>query len=78
MSPSAREGDRAGEVGTRASGQPSRGGVRQFLASHGVREVENRTHTLLTCIDGLVLDRLVGGGDVPREAVEGLVAAALR
>ncbi|MFC6479482.1 TetR family transcriptional regulator C-terminal domain-containing protein [Streptomyces goshikiensis] len=52
--------------------------VRLFLASHGVTDVENRTHTLLTCIDGLVFDRLVSGGDVPREALEGLVAAALR
>ncbi|WP_435848248.1 hypothetical protein [Streptomyces griseoluteus] len=32
----------------------------------------------LTCIDGLVLDRLVSGGDMPREALEGLVVAALR
>ncbi|MFF2662297.1 hypothetical protein ACFVUH_33675 [Kitasatospora sp. NPDC058032] len=31
-----------------------------------------------TCIDGLVFDRLVSGGGVPREALEGLVAAALR
>ena len=52
--------------------------VRLFLATHGVTDVENRTHTLLTCIDGLVFDRLVSGGDVPREALEGLVAAALR
>ncbi|MFE9797074.1 TetR/AcrR family transcriptional regulator [Streptomyces goshikiensis] len=52
--------------------------VRLFLAAHGVTDAENRTHTLLTCIDGLVFDRLVSGGDVPREALEGLVAAALR
>ncbi|MGW6981455.1 TetR/AcrR family transcriptional regulator [Streptomyces sp. NPDC054932] len=53
--------------------------VRLFLATHGVTDVESRTHILLTCIDGLVFDRLVsGGGDVPREALEGLVAAALR
>ncbi len=52
--------------------------VRLFLAGHGVTDVENRTHTLLTCIDGLVFDRLVSGGEVPREALEGLVAAALR
>jgi len=32
----------------------------------------------LTCIDGLVFDRLVNGGEVQREALEGLVAAALR
>ncbi|MFB6510426.1 TetR/AcrR family transcriptional regulator [Streptomyces virginiae] len=52
--------------------------VRLFLATHGVTDVESRTHILLTCIDGLVFDRLVNGGDVPREALEGLVAAALR
>lgn len=52
--------------------------VRRFLAAHDVSDVETRTHTLLTCIDGLVFDRLVNGGEVPREALEGLVAAALR
>ncbi|WP_030020455.1 TetR/AcrR family transcriptional regulator [Streptomyces monomycini] len=52
--------------------------VRRFLAEHGVTDIENRTHTLLTCLDGLVFDRLVSGGKVPREALEGLVAAALR
>ncbi|MEU1014068.1 TetR family transcriptional regulator C-terminal domain-containing protein [Streptomyces sp. NPDC005898] len=52
--------------------------VRLFLVEHGVPDVENRTHTLLTCVDGLIFDRLVNGGDVPREALEGLVAAALR
>jgi DNA-binding transcriptional regulator YbjK len=52
--------------------------VRLFLATHGVTDVENRTHTLLTCVDGLVFDRLVNGGEVQREALEGLVAAALR
>ncbi|MEU6389277.1 TetR family transcriptional regulator [Streptomyces sp. NPDC046939] len=52
--------------------------VRLFLSAHGVSDVDNRTFTLLTCIDGLVFDRLVRGGEVPREAMEGLVAAALR
>ncbi|MBE4734667.1 MULTISPECIES: TetR/AcrR family transcriptional regulator [Streptomyces] len=52
--------------------------VRLFLGAHGVTDVENRTHTLLTCVDGLVFDRLVSGGEVQREALEGLVAAALR
>ncbi|MFG3002987.1 TetR/AcrR family transcriptional regulator [Streptomyces calvus] len=52
--------------------------VRLFLAAHGVTDVENRARTLLTCLDGLVFDRLVSGGDVPREALEGLVTAALR
>ncbi|MDT9686211.1 TetR family transcriptional regulator C-terminal domain-containing protein [Streptomyces sp. TRM76323] len=56
----------------------AREAVRLFLADQGVRDVEDRAHTLLTCVDGLVFDRLVSGGDVPREALEGLVAAALR
>ncbi|MFI0975787.1 TetR/AcrR family transcriptional regulator [Streptomyces sp. NPDC021093] len=54
--------------------------VRLFLAEHGVpqTELESRSHTLLACIDGLVFDRLVSGGEVPREALDLLVAAALR
>lgn len=52
--------------------------VRLFLAARGVTDVEDRTHTLLTCIDGLVFDRLVSGGEVSREALVGLVAAAVR
>ncbi|GAA3090896.1 TetR/AcrR family transcriptional regulator [Streptomyces roseofulvus] len=52
--------------------------VRLFLSTHGAPDVETRTHTLLTCVDGLVFDRLVSGGDVSREALEGLVTAALR
>ncbi|KUL63418.1 TetR/AcrR family transcriptional regulator [Streptomyces sp. NRRL S-1521] len=52
--------------------------VRLFLSEHGVTDLDDRTHTLLTCVDGLVFDRLVSGGEVPREALEGLVAAALR
>ncbi|KPI05975.1 transcriptional regulator, TetR family [Actinobacteria bacterium OV450] len=52
--------------------------VRLFLAERGVPDVDNRTHILLTCIDGLVFDGLVSGGEVPREALEGLIAAALR
>ncbi len=52
--------------------------VRAFLSAHGVADAEGRTLTLLACVDGLVFDRLVGGGDVPREEVAGLVAAALR
>ncbi|MFF0739250.1 TetR/AcrR family transcriptional regulator [Streptomyces sp. NPDC004111] len=55
-----------------------RAAVRHFLAERGVADAENRTHTLLTCVDGLVFDRLVSGGDVPREAFDGLIAAALR
>ncbi|MEU0896550.1 TetR/AcrR family transcriptional regulator [Streptomyces massasporeus] len=52
--------------------------VRLFLDGQGVMDVESRTHTLLTCVDGLVFDRLVSGGEVPREPLEGIVAAALR
>ncbi|MFB6515195.1 TetR/AcrR family transcriptional regulator [Streptomyces virginiae] len=52
--------------------------VRLFLAARGVTDVEDRTHTLLTCIDGLVFDRLVSGGEVSREALTGLAAAAVR
>ncbi|MGD6747322.1 TetR/AcrR family transcriptional regulator [Streptomyces sp. BH106] len=52
--------------------------VRTFLTAHGAPDVETRTHTLLSCIDGLIFDRLVSGGEVPREALEGLVTAALR
>ncbi|MEU3398072.1 TetR/AcrR family transcriptional regulator [Streptomyces filamentosus] len=57
---------------------PGREALRRFLAAHGAPDVEARTHTLLTCFDGLVFDRLVNGGDVPREALELLVAAATR
>ncbi|MEV7180030.1 TetR family transcriptional regulator C-terminal domain-containing protein [Kitasatospora sp. NPDC093679] len=52
--------------------------VRLFLAAHGVADVEARSQILLSCIDGLVFDGLVSGGDVSREAIEGLVVAALR
>ncbi|MFZ3572504.1 TetR/AcrR family transcriptional regulator [Streptomyces sp. BH097] len=52
--------------------------VRTFLTAHGVPDAESRTHTLLSCIDGLIFAHLVNGGEVPREALEGLLAAALR
>ena len=52
--------------------------VRDFLGAHGVTDVEERTVTLLTCVDGLVFDRLVGGGTVSEEEIRGLVAVALR
>ncbi|MFD7324384.1 TetR/AcrR family transcriptional regulator [Streptomyces sp. NPDC059875] len=57
---------------------PARDAVRDFLASQGVEDPEGRTLTLLACVDGLVLDRVVRGGSVATEEVEGLVAAALR
>ncbi|MET9378522.1 TetR/AcrR family transcriptional regulator [Streptomyces sp. NPDC003035] len=57
---------------------PARDAVRDFLAAQGVEDPEGRTVTLLACVDGLVLDRVVRGGSVAVEEVEGLVAAALR
>ncbi|MGW1891167.1 TetR/AcrR family transcriptional regulator [Streptomyces sp. NPDC002004] len=52
--------------------------VRDFLAAHGVAEAEERTVTLLTCVDGLVFDRLVNGGRVSEKEIGRLVTAALR
>ncbi|MEU9475897.1 TetR family transcriptional regulator C-terminal domain-containing protein [Streptomyces sp. NPDC048191] len=57
---------------------PARQAVCAFLAAQGVTDPEERTVTLLTCVDGLVFDRLVNGGGVREEEVRGLVAAALR
>ncbi|WP_405911912.1 TetR family transcriptional regulator C-terminal domain-containing protein [Streptomyces sp. NBC_00963] len=56
----------------------ARDAVRAFLAAQGVADAEGRTLTLLACVDGLIFDRLVGGGTVPREEIRGLVTAALR
>ncbi|MCX4736486.1 TetR family transcriptional regulator C-terminal domain-containing protein [Streptomyces sp. NBC_01363] len=56
----------------------AREAVRAFLEARGVADAEGRTLTLLACVDGLVFDRLVGGGGVPRDEIAGLVAAALR
>ncbi|MGW1191570.1 TetR/AcrR family transcriptional regulator [Streptomyces sp. NPDC002559] len=52
--------------------------VREFLDARGVADAEGRTLTLLACVDGLVFDRLVNGGDVPGDEIAGLAAAALR
>ncbi|GCB45152.1 TetR/AcrR family transcriptional regulator [Streptomyces sp. NL15-2K] len=52
--------------------------VRDFLSAAGVGDAEERTVTLLTCVDGLVFDRLVHGGAVTEEELRGLVASALR
>lgn len=52
--------------------------MRAFLDARGVADAEGRTLTMLACVDGLVFDRLVGGGEVPRDEIAGLVAAALR
>ncbi|MEV7519166.1 TetR family transcriptional regulator C-terminal domain-containing protein [Streptomyces sp. NPDC091371] len=53
--------------------------VRAFVAAHGAPDPDARTHTLLACVDGLILDRLLAGAEeVGRDDLEGLVAAALR
>ncbi|MEU9714954.1 TetR family transcriptional regulator C-terminal domain-containing protein [Streptomyces sp. NPDC047976] len=52
--------------------------VRAFLASRGVADPDARTRTLLACVDGLLLDHLLNGTTPSRDALEGLVAAALR
>lgn len=57
---------------------PGRDAVRRFLAGRGVRDPEARTLTLLACVDGLVLDRVVSGGSLTEDEIEGLVVAALR
>ncbi|MFF1357748.1 TetR/AcrR family transcriptional regulator [Streptomyces sp. NPDC058297] len=56
----------------------ARDAVRDFLAAHGVTDAEDRTLTLLACVDGLVFDRLLGGGRVSEPEIRGLVATALR
>ncbi|WP_369033930.1 TetR/AcrR family transcriptional regulator [Streptomyces adonidis] len=57
---------------------PARRVAAEFLAGRGVRDAPGRTVTLLTCVDGLVFDRLVNGGEVSAEEIGGLVASALR
>ncbi|MDV5142972.1 TetR family transcriptional regulator C-terminal domain-containing protein [Streptomyces sp. SBC-4] len=52
--------------------------VRAFLAAHGLTDAEERTVTLLTCVDGLVFDRLINGGPVTEKEITTLVTAALR
>ncbi|MFI9161206.1 TetR/AcrR family transcriptional regulator [Kitasatospora aureofaciens] len=52
--------------------------VRAFLADQGVADPDGRTATLLACVDGLVFDRLVGGGEAGVDELQGLVSAALR
>ncbi|MFI1660178.1 TetR/AcrR family transcriptional regulator [Streptomyces sp. NPDC020472] len=56
----------------------ARRSVEEFLAARGLEDARERTITLLTCVDGLVFDRLVNGGAVPAEEVRRLVEAALR
>ncbi|MFF3330519.1 TetR/AcrR family transcriptional regulator [Streptomyces sp. NPDC002888] len=52
--------------------------LQDFLAAQGHADAEERTVTLLACVDGLVFDRLVTGGSVSGTEIHGLVAAALR
>ncbi|GAA3788811.1 TetR family transcriptional regulator C-terminal domain-containing protein [Streptomyces phyllanthi] len=52
--------------------------VHDFLTAQGLVDADARTITLLTCVDGLVFDRLVNGGSVSDGEIRGLVAAALR
>ncbi|MFF7754650.1 TetR/AcrR family transcriptional regulator [Streptomyces sp. NPDC007971] len=56
----------------------ARRAVQDFLAAQGVEDAAGRTVTLLTCVDGLVFDRLVNGGGVSAQEIGGLVSAALR
>ncbi|MBO8196652.1 TetR family transcriptional regulator C-terminal domain-containing protein [Streptomyces oryzae] len=56
----------------------ARDAARAFLAARGVPDPEERTLTLLACVDGLVFDRLVNGGEVTEEEFRGLVVTALR
>ncbi len=51
--------------------------VHDFLTAHGLTDAEERTITLLTCVDGVVFDRLVNGGSVSVPEIHRLVAAAL-
>ncbi|GAU67535.1 putative TetR family transcriptional regulator [Streptomyces sp. NBRC 110611] len=53
--------------------------VRDFLAAQGLTDADERTVTLLTCVDGLIFDRLVGGGggSVSAAEIHRLVTAAL-
>lgn len=52
--------------------------VRDFLAGQGFADAEERTITLLTCVDGLVFDRLVAGGSVCEKEIRRMVATTLR
>lgn len=52
--------------------------MRDFLARQGVADPGARTLTLLACVDGLVFDRLVGGGQVSEEEIASLVTAAVQ
>ncbi|MFB7590092.1 TetR/AcrR family transcriptional regulator [Streptomyces sp. NPDC056169] len=55
----------------------AREAVRAFLAAQGLTDADERTITLLTCVDGLVFDRLINGGPVTEKEIATLVTAAL-
>ncbi|MFF9209223.1 MULTISPECIES: TetR/AcrR family transcriptional regulator [unclassified Streptomyces] len=57
---------------------PGRDLVRAFVAAHGHADAEERTLTLLTCVDGLVFDRLVNDRAVSAQEIRRLVDTALR
>lgn len=52
--------------------------VHDFLAAQGLADAEDRTVTLLTCVDGLIFDRLINGGSVSRQEIRRMVTTALR
>lgn len=58
----------------------AREAVQDFLRAQGVPEpaVEERTDTLLACVDGLVFDRLLAGGTVSPAQLRALVDTAVR
>lgn len=56
----------------------ARRAVVEFLAAQGLDDAEERTVTLLNCVDGLVFDRLVNGGSVRASEIRRLLAATLR
>lgn len=51
--------------------------VHDFLTAHSLTDAEDRTIALLTCVDGVVFDRLVNGGGVSDQEIHRLVTAAL-
>ncbi|MFI9747652.1 hypothetical protein [Streptomyces sp. NPDC052494] len=58
-------------------GHAAREAVRAFLAAQGHTDADERTITLLTCVDGLVFDRLINGGPVTEKEIAAVVTAAL-
>lgn len=56
----------------------ARDAVRDFLARQRAAEPEARTLMLLAGVDGLVFDRLVGGGQVTEAVIATPVTAVVR